>query len=152
MARKGFRDKVIFFCDKWVSGALFVTFVKKTGIFYKASLMILAILVPVVGAVVTDVAVVHAPGVEPLELPVSVVIMQLVAVLLLAPVNISGLRGKPVSGIAESDLCLGLYLPQYKATNTIPAPIMMNRGCRAVWCLRDFRVVPCIAVKGLLLA
>lgn len=46
---------------------------------------------------VTDVAVVHAPGVEPLELPVSVVIMQLVAVLLLAPVNISGLRGKPAN-------------------------------------------------------
>ena len=58
--------------------------------------MILAILVPVVGAVVTDMAVVHAPGVEPLELPVSVVIVQLVAVLLLAPVNISSLRGKPV--------------------------------------------------------
>merc|ERR1740122_909281 len=59
--------------------------------------MILAILVPVVGVVVTDMAVVHAPGVEPLELPVSVVIVQLVAVLLLAPVNISSLRGKPAN-------------------------------------------------------
>lgn len=45
-----------------------------------------------------------------------------------------------------------LYLPQYKATNTMPAPMMMNRGWRAVWCFRDFKVVPCIAVKGLLLA
>ena len=53
-------------------------------------------LVPVVGAVVTDSAVVHTPGVEPLELPVLIVRVQLVAVLLLAPVNISGLRGKPI--------------------------------------------------------
>ena len=30
--------------------------------------------------------------------------------------------------------------------------MMMNRGWRAVWCLRDFMVRPCIAVNGLLLA
>ena len=59
-------------------------------------------LVPVVGAVVTEVAVVHAPGVEPLELSVLIVLVEIVAVLLLTPVNISGLRGKPVS------LCLKL--------------------------------------------
>ena len=61
-------------------------------------------LIPVVGrpAVVTDVGVVHAPGVEPLELPVLIVRVQSVAVLLLTPVNISGFRGKPVS------LCLKL--------------------------------------------
>ena len=39
-------------------------------------------------------AVVHTPGVEPLELPVVVVLMELVVVLLLGPINISGLRGK----------------------------------------------------------
>ena len=49
-------------------------------------------------------------------------------------------------------MCSLYYLPQYMATNTMPAPMMMNRGWRAVWCLRDFRVVPCIAVKKLLLA
>ena len=39
-------------------------------------------------------AVVYTTGVEPLELPVVVILMELVVVLLLSPVNISGLRGE----------------------------------------------------------
>ena len=61
-------------------------------------------LVPVVGAVIAEVAVVHTPGVEPLELPVVVVLMELVVVLLLGPINISGLRGK------SAILCIKLLL------------------------------------------
>ena len=49
-------------------------------------------------------AVVHTPGVEPLELPVVVVLMELVVVLLLGPINISGLRGK------SAMLCIKLLL------------------------------------------
>ena len=57
--------------------------------------MFLHDLIPVVGAVVTEMAVVHAPGVEPLELPVLVVFMNFDVVLFLRPINISGLRGEP---------------------------------------------------------
>ena len=85
--------------------------------------------------------------------PVGIITVSILDITL-SPVDVSGLRCKPVKVTVRSlsDLGLGLYLPQYKATNAIPAPMMMKRGWRAVWCLRDFKVVPCIAVKGLLLA
>ena len=53
-------------------------------------------LIPVVGgsSLVRKVGVVHPPGVEPLELPVLIVGEQLLGVLLLAPVHISGLAGQ----------------------------------------------------------
>ena len=79
-------------------------------------------------------AVVHTPGVEPLELSVVVVLMELVMVLLLGPINISGLGGQ------SAILCLKLLycykchllsvtdLPTYRATKMMPAPMMTNRG------------------------
>ena len=67
-------------------------------------------LVPVVGAVVAEVAIVHTPGVEPLELSVVVVLMELVVVLLLRPINISGLGGK------SAILCSKLLLLQMPST------------------------------------
>merc|ERR1711879_943308 len=45
-------------------------------------------------SLVRKVGVVHPPGVEPLELPVLIVGEQLLGVLLLAPVHISGLAGQ----------------------------------------------------------
>ena len=56
------------------------------------------LLIPVVGSssLVRKGGVVHSPGVEPLELPVLVVGVQLVVIFLLAPVHISGLAGQSV--------------------------------------------------------
>ena len=53
-------------------------------------------LVPVVGgsSLVGQVGVVNAAGVEPLELPVFIVAVQLSSVLLLPPVDVSCLAGK----------------------------------------------------------